>query len=216
TSLRRLKRSWLKLLEDALQALKKPLLFLRGILVLIGRRGSVRWGAVCCDNRLRLVTLKRLRWGARSRTEYRIPGPWRGLRIPASNLGATTAVKVTELRWLRTDQVVLGSGVRTGTRCELPAQRVDLRADNSLRDIKIDDITVGAVLVRSFHEIRPDGQCGFRAFDFEILVVVETHPDDAQQLGRETREPGIVGGTGLTSRRQIEPAPPHTIAGAAA
>jgi len=55
---------------------------------------------------------------------------------------------------------------------------------------------------RALHEFSPDGQGGMRAFDIELAIVVEADPDDAEQIGRETREPAIVRGARLTRRRR--------------
>src|SRR5512145_536744 len=41
------------------------------------------------------------------------------------------------------------------------------------------------------HEIRPDGQRRLGAFEFEVPVVVETDPDHAYEVGRETGEPSV-------------------------
>ena len=34
----------------------------------------------------------------------------------------------------------------------------------------------------AFHELRPNGQRRMRAFQIELAIVVEPHPDDAEQL----------------------------------
>ena len=39
------------------------------------------------------------------------------------------------------------------------------------------------ILYRSLHKLSPDRQCGFRSLKIQFAVVIESHPDDTNQIG---------------------------------
>ena len=91
-----------------------------------------------------------------------------------------------------------------------PDKWVDIDADDPVRGVPVLHVPVFAVLVRALHEFRPDRQCGFRAFEIQVLRVVEADPDDADQLRGEAGEPAVPRSAGFTRCRQGESPRPRT------
>ena len=69
--------------------------------------------------------------------------------------------------------------------------------------------------VRLQHELRPDRQCGARAFESEVTIVIETYPCDDQKILRVAGEPTVVRGAGFSGGRQCEATRTNFGAGAA-
>ena len=69
---------------------------------------------------------------------------------------------------------------------------------------------IGGKQQRALHEFRPDRQRRPRARELELAVVVESDPDHADQLRRESREPAVARRSGLARRRGVKAARPHS------
>ena len=59
------------------------------------------------------------------------------------------------------------------------------------------DVGVLGKLDGALHELGPDGRGGVGAFDLDVGVVVVADPDDAEEVGGVSGEPGVVAGAGL-------------------
>ena len=84
----------------------------------------------------------------------------------------------------------------------LPVSLIDIDEDDALGRF---ERRAGAAAERAHHELRPDRQRRLRAAQAERLIVVESDPDDGQQLRREADEPRvaqIVGRAGFAGARR--------------
>src|SRR5438105_14478489 len=87
-------------------------------------------------------------------------------------------------------------GVAEG-RGQLAGEIANLRGHQTVRRLELFNIAVFRKALRPLHELGPDGQRRMRAFQIQIAIVVEPYPYYAQQLGCETGEPAVTGGSGL-------------------
>src|SRR5579862_1611526 len=108
-------------------------------------------------------------------------------------------MEVADLDWLRSRNEILGANLGAVRRGQFTGVRVDIRHHDSLGSFKGFDAAVFAKLMRLLHELDPDRQSAVRAFQFKIAIVVESHPNCADDLGGKSDKPSIARSAGLAS-----------------
>src|SRR5579872_30497 len=130
------------------------------------------------------------------------------------NDAVTATVNFAHLRRGRAEDVDLFAGARAIRRGEFERLGIDHYGLHALRRVKILHIFVGRQLRGVNHEVGPDRGVGIAAGEAEIAVVVETDPNDTDEIIGEACEPAVARGAGFTGGGQREAARANTGGGA--
>src|ERR1039457_2241856 len=105
--------------------------------------------------------------------------------FPAGHVGHALPSAVQRARRYRLRPRDVNFGDRSGTvRRGLHSRLgIDLRGDDAVGSLEVSGVAIRAILQGALHELRPDGQRRVGAFQVQLAVIVEAHPDDAQQVG---------------------------------
>ena len=97
------------------------------------------------------------------------------------------------------DTVTLGRGQQAGLFVDVDPNHAFLRRLEFILG------QPGFKLGRLLHELSPDGQGRGGALQHQLPIVVDTHPDDAEQTAGVSGKPAVMGGSGLACRRLPKP-----------
>ena len=91
-------------------------------------------------------------------------------------------------------QIIFGVNVGRGARarCQLAGRIVDLRRHNPVWYGKLSHIAISPMLMRAPHKFRPNRHRRRRAVHFEVFIIVQPYPNNAQQLRSESAKPGVL------------------------
>src|SRR5215468_732029 len=121
----------------------------------------------------------------------------------------------TSRRRFVTFEKSLTQNIRTVRRRQLAAQRINLNNFDTRRRSEIGRRSSGR---GKLHEFCPDGKRRLCAGKAQLRLVVETHPNNSQQVWGIPNEPGIfvvVSGPGLARSRSSKTPPPRRLRRAA-